>query len=748
MSQTAFPSITALAAWVLAALGAPAGAQEGGGPTAHEVLTEVVVTARRREESLQDTPISVTALRSADLEARGIDNLEDLNGAAPNVGWQASPAGGTSTANFFIRGVGQFDFISTADQSVGLYLDGVYLPRSIGAALDVVDVERIEILRGPQGTLFGRNTIGGAVQVVTRAPGNEFEGSVEATTGSRDRADVKAHVDVPLSDSVATSISVASLHQDGYGKRLVTGQDTGNINNNAVHGQLRWNLGADSKLLISADASRRRGHSSPEQLLSNDDSNPIQAMYNALVLAPQGFRQISAANFVSSRPNESWAGTPNHDDYDTRGASATFSWGNPGSLELKSITAWRSLKSATDYDFDGTPYPFLDQSVAVRQHQLSQELQLSGLTAASRLQWLMGAYYFRENVTEDQVGWIFAPIERTGSGPYDFQILGLGLGYTTYLNQITDSSALYGQASFRIVDRLSLTAGLRYTYEKKELTNANTGSVVRGPVSVSDNWDALTPKAGVEFKSDPRKLLYVSVSRGFRSGGFNGRETTNPKPDSYDPEYLLAYEAGFKSDLLDRALRLNLASYYYDYKDKQGVALKPNATITVGNIGKVALYGFEMETTAVPLHGLQLSLGVGYGHNRIESIDPSGRLTLRPDSQLENAPRWTGNASASYTRPLGAAGSLTLFSAARYKSSHWFMLPNNPGELQGSYAILDGRIMFTSRSSAWELQLFGLNLANRVYRVFAENTVGFGFPGVIGNYGRPREWGLSVKYNF
>jgi iron complex outermembrane receptor protein len=726
----------------------PAGAQQAEAAANRGSLEEVVVTARKREESLQDTPISITALTSSDLETRGFVRLDDLNGAAPNVGWQSSPAGGTSTANFFIRGVGQFDFISTSDQSVGLYLDGVYLPRSIGAALDVVDVERIEILRGPQGTLFGRNTIGGAVQVITKLPGDDLEGSVAATWGSRDHADVKAHINVPLGEQAAARLSVASLNQDGYGRRLLNGLETGDVNNDAIHGQFRWRPTDAAEVLLSADASRRRGQTSPENLKSNDDANPFAGLYNALYLEPQGFPLINAANFVTGDPRTSWAGAPNRDDYDTRGASATVRWDANDAFEIKSITAWRSLESATAFDFDGTPYPFLDQTVDVEQRQWSQELQLSGKAFDTRLNWLVGAYYFREDVTENQLALLLAPIARTGGGLYDFAMTGLGLGYTTYLAQITDSYALYGQGTYQATDRLSFTAGLRYTLEEKELDSANTGGIVRGPVTVDDDWNAFTPKLGAEFKLDPNKLLYVSLAKGFRSGGFNGREAATLIPDSYEPEYIMAYEAGLKSDLLDRALRLNLSSYYYDYDDKQGTALKPNATVTVGNIGKVEMYGLELEATAIPMRGLQLSLGVGYGHHEIKEVDPSGSLTLRPDTKLENAPEWTGNAALSYTVDLVSAGVLSFYVDTRYKSAHEFLVPNYPGEGQGAYTVSNARVGLTSASGAWELQAFVQNLTDESYAVFTESTVGFGFPGVLATYGRPREWGLTAKYNF
>jgi iron complex outermembrane receptor protein len=734
-------------AWGTCVAAAPDGGREQAAAD-RTSLEEVVVTARKRAESLQDTPISVTALTGADLESRGFVKLDDLNGAAPNVGWQSSPAGGTSTANFFIRGVGQSDFISTSDQSVGLYLDGVYLPRSIGAALDVVDVERIEILRGPQGTLFGRNTIGGAVQVITRPPGDTLEGSVAATFGSRDRIDLRVHLNLPLGEKAAARLSAASLNQDGYGTRLLTGEDTGDVNNDAVHGQFRWLPADDWEVLISADASRRRGRSSPETLKSNDDANPFVGLYNSLYLAPQGFPEISAAHFVTDDPRKSWAGTPNRDDYDTRGASTTLRWEASDTLELKSITAWRSLESVSAFDFDGTPYPFLDQTVAVDQRQLSQELQLSGKANGDRLNWLLGAYYFRENVTENQLALLLAPVTRTGSGLYDFERSGLGLGYTTHLAQLTNSYALYGQGTYQLTDRLSFTAGLRYTFEEKELESANTGGIVRGPVTVDDDWDALTPKVGVEFKLDPNQLLYVSASKGFRSGGFNGREATTAVPDSYDPEYITAYEVGMKSDLLARTLRLNFGGYYYDYQDKQGTALKPNATVTVGNIGKVEMYGLEFEATAIPTRGLQFSLGVGYGQHDIKEVDAAGSLTLRPDTQLENAPDWTGNAAVTYTVDLAAAGALTFYVDTRYKSAHEFLVPNYPGERQGAYAISNARIGFASASGAWELQAFVQNLTDESYAVFTESTIGFGFPSVMSTYGRPREWGLTAKYNF
>jgi iron complex outermembrane receptor protein len=317
------------------------------------VLEEVVVTARKRAENLQTTPVSVTAFNATALERQGIDSLGDLDQHVANFSMISGQGGGTSQSQISIRGVGQSDFILTADQSVGLYLDGVYIPRSLGAALDLVDVERIEVLRGPQGTLFGRNTTAGAVQVISAGPENELAGKAEFTAGRFERRDFKGSLNVPLAaGKVLSRFSVASLNQDGYGERLFQGTDGANTGVLAARAHVRAQLADQLQGNLIVDWSRKRGHGGLERLVRIDPSDPNLGFYNSFLVS-QGLPPADA-RFITADPNDSFANSINRDDNDIFGASATLEWSGE-SLAVKSIAAYRSIEAQSGYDFDAWP---------------------------------------------------------------------------------------------------------------------------------------------------------------------------------------------------------------------------------------------------------------------------------------------------------------------------------------------------------------------------------------------------------
>lgn len=709
-------------------------------------LEEIVVTARKREENLQATPVSVTAFSAASLERQGIETVMDLDRHVANLSMISGQGGGTSQSQISIRGVGQSDFVLTSDQSVGLYLDGVYIPRSLGAALDLVDIERIEVLRGPQGTLFGRNTTAGAVQIVSVAPKETLSGNAEVTAGSFDRRDFKGSISVPLADNkVLTRLSVASLNQDGYGKRLFQGTDGSDTDVLAARGAARVHFTDTLLGDFIVDASRKRGRAGLERTVAIDPTDPNLAFYNSF-LTMQGLPPADA-RYILSNPNDTWSGQRNTDENDIFGASATFTW-TVNDLELKSITAYRTLEAQSSYDFDGTPYPLSEQELNLDQDQVSQEVQLSGQALDKRLDWIGGVFYFREQAQDFQHIPFYQPVLATGGGA--FERLPGGFTFSSFISQKTESYAGFGQATWHFTDKLSSTGGLRYTSEKKTLLSYLEGAFTRAPGTVSDSWSDVSPRLGLEYQINDRVLTYVSGSRGFRSGGFNGRNTTPAPPQSYEPETIWAYEVGIKSESDDRRLRLNAAAFYYDYSDFQGLTLDSfsGITVTVGNIAKVKLYGAELDLTARPTEALQFSLAGGYTHQQIGDVAPSAQISIRPDTRLVNAPEWTAAAGADYTASLGGAGDLALHVDYSWKSGIEFFLPNYPSEHQPGYGVFNARLSFTPRGKPWQLEAFGSNLGNETYRVFAENGTALGIPATTAIFARPREWGLRARIEF
>lgn len=710
------------------------------------VLEEVTVTARKREENLQTTPVAITALTAATLERRGIDNVADLGEHVANLSMISGQGGGTSQAQISIRGVGQSDFILTSDQSVGLYVDGVYIPRSLGAALDLIDIQRIEVLRGPQGTLFGRNTTAGAVQIVSKPPQDHLSGAAEVTVGRFGRADFKGSVSTPLgSDKVLARFSAASLNQDGYGKRLAQGTDGADTDILAARAQVRMQVTDAVQADLVLDGSRKRGYAGLETLVNVDPADPFLAFYN-MHLTSQGLAPVDE-RWITSDPNDTWAAERNRDDNDIRGGALTVSW-EGADTTFRSISAYRQIRAESGYSFAPSPYPVAEQELNLRQRQWSQEFQLGGAAFDQRLQWLTGLYYFRERASDHQVVPFFQPVVANGSGGFT-RVPG-GFSLEIYISQETESYAAFAQGTYRLTDRLSTTVGARYTDETKTLFSTLEGAFVRPPGTVEDSWTNLSPRVGLEYEFTSGVFGYGSISRGFRSGGFNGRNTSPLPATSYEPEKITAYELGMKVQPPSSRWRLNTAAFYYDYSDFQGLTLKSfsGITITVGNIADVKLWGAEIELQARPSERLELSLAAGYTRHDIARVDPDAALTIRPDTRLVNAPEWTGSIAADFTLWSGERLDLILHGDYAFKSDVEFFLPNYPDEGQAGYGLTNARLILAPHAKQWSVELYGSNLTDRDYRIFAENGTALGVAATSAVYGRPREWGLRARYEF
>jgi iron complex outermembrane recepter protein len=733
----------ALAGWCAMAAAAESSQAEvaAGAP-----LEEVTVTARKREENLQTTPIAVTAFTAASLARLGVENVTDLGEHVANLSMISGQGGGTSQSQISIRGVGQSDFILTADQSVGLYVDGVYIPRSLGAALDLIDIQRIEVLRGPQGTLFGRNTTAGAVQIISAPPEDHVAGSAEVTAGSFGRADFKGSINVPLgSERVLARFSVASLNQNGYGHRFAQDTDGADTQVLAARAQIRMMLTDATQADLVLDGSRKRGHGGLETLVSVNPNDPNLAFYNSF-LTSQGLPPVDA-RWITSDPNDTWASERDRDDNDIRGAALTLTHDGAGAT-FRSITAYRQIRAASGYSFAPSPYPVAEQELNLRQHQWSQEFQLGGNALDRRLDWITGLYYFREQAADDQVVPFFQPVVASGDG--NFVRVPGGFSFESFISQRTESSAVFGQGTYHLTDRLSTTFGARYTHEKKTLDSALQGAFTRPPGTVEDSWHNVSPRLGLEYEFTEGLFGYGSISRGFRSGGFNGRNTTPDPPLPYDPEKITAYEVGLKIQPAAGRWRLNTAAFYYDYSDFQGLTLTSfsGITVTVGNIADVKLWGAEFDLQTRPVDRLELTLSGGYTHQNIARVDPNASLTLRPDTRLVNAPEWTGSAAAEWTAWSGEHWALTLHGDYSFKSRVEFFLPNYPDEGQAAFGLANARVILAPHAKQWSLELFGENLTNRRYRVFAENGTALGVAATSAVYGRPREWGLRARYDF
>lgn len=570
-------------------------------------LEEITVTARKREESLQDAPLSVTAFSTAGLEKRGITNLGNISAYTPNVDINAGKGdGGSTNAAVFIRGVGQNDFIFPTDPGVGIYVDGVYIARSIGGMMDLADVERVEILRGPQGTLYGKNTIGGALNIVTSRPDGELSGQIKLIGGQREHFDVEANLNFPLIEDVLSGkIALASKNQKGYSKRIDGGLDLGDTNVDAIRVGLNWTASEDVDVYLSFDASRIRQNGVAGTLLGTFNSaGSLYGPYNALaapfITAVNGLPAGSLFDdrYVTGDPALSNGTGPTKDDNDTWGLSLNVDWDVNENMTVKSITAYRKMDATIQTDIDYSPFPVIHTAEEQHQKQFSQEIQLGGTAMDGKLNWLLGGYYFNEKINDDNntflasglfqvletlpgavvplVGGVTcpsvpaAPCAGGAGNPWN---AALDFDVNPFTKLDTDNLAAFLHVTYDVTDQLSVTLGGRYSYEKKEYFIDSifpaSGKIATPPTTETQSWSKFTPKVGLDYHVNDDVLLYASFSKGFKSGGWNPRPLDPLEFKTFDQENLTAYEMGIKSRLMDDRMTFNLAGFYSQYKDLQ-----------------------------------------------------------------------------------------------------------------------------------------------------------------------------------
>lgn len=707
-------------------------------------LEEITVTARKREENLQDTPISITAFSANDLIQRTISNLGEIAPFTPNleIGTASGGNGSSSSSIIYIRGIGQEDYSVTTDPGVGIYVDGVYFPRSVGSIMDLMDIERLEVLRGPQGTLFGKNTIGGALNIVSRKPDDEAAFSGEVNIGSYNQLYIKGTANIPVTDKVATKISFSKKDRDGYVKRIRTGDRQGGEDSLAVRGQLLWSMSDKLSMLISADVTKIREESSPTNIIWVNDAFPLYPLYNAVVAIPQ-FGESMGSNQVTGDPFLSNATGANTSDLDIWGLSLTLDW-KGDAVDFKSITAYREISAHVASDLDSTPFPIVEFDIIEEQEQFSQEFQLNGTFLNEKLNLVAGVFYFYEKASDDFSSTIFGGL---------FETIGLDLSAHSINANKTESYAAYSQAIYAITDRLSATAGIRYTLENKDRTfqqaRIESGQILIPPTQSDDEWTAWSPRFGLDFKATEDILFYGSISRGFKSGGFNARPSNVESTETpFAPEFVTSYEVGFRSDWFQNRLRFNSTAFFYDYKDIQTTASKlandgfTNLVITE-NAAKAEVKGFEFELIARPVEELVLSVSGGYVDAKYTEVSPTATVVTL-DTKFLKTPEWKINASAQYTVPLTDIGDLSFRVDYAYTGKVYNEQNNNELAAQEAFSIINTRITYYHPSDRWSLALGVTNLTNKLYKLNGRFAPLF----VPVTYAPPRRWSASLKVNF
>ncbi|WP_116368058.1 TonB-dependent receptor [Parahaliea mediterranea] len=733
----------ALAVSLASALSAAPSLAQQAGATA---LEEVVVTARKRTENLQDVPIAVSAFSAADLAIQGVDDITDLQYSLPNTTLQVS-RGTNTTLTAYIRGIGQQDPLWGFEPGVGIYVDDVYIARPQGAVLDVLDVENIEVLRGPQGTLYGKNTIGGALKYTTRRVGNEPTFEVEGTVGDYQRRDLKVMGSVPIiEDTLFISGGAAVLKRDGYGEFRNTGADNYNKDVATGHLKLEWRPSDSLALILAGDKTR-------------DTSN-----------AKGGYR-LTPSLITGQQPYssvfDSDTSLPTDNLVETEGASLHAIWDISDRWQLKSITAYREGRTDTPIDFDATAVASVDVPAIYEDDQTTQEFQLN--YSGDRFNAVGGLYYYEGNAC----------------GVFD---LILGVFNTTVENGgcvDTESYSAYFQGAYDVTEALSLSFGGRYTQDEKSASvyrNVYLGArypdsgggtlvAVQSDFDDSDSWGEFTPHLGVQYTFNDNLMAYASYTSGFKSGGYDMRAniSVNPNGDEpFDPETVDAYEIGFKSTLWDRRLRLNAAAFYNDYTDMQVTVQRAvggaDFASQVLNAGASEMQGFELELVAALTDALTLSATYGYidaEFTELEWFDPNAQANVDVSDQwvISNTPEYVYNIGVQYDLDIGGWGTTLLASAAYRDDVHIFEVPSVLDE--EGYTLYNASIVLRSPNERWTLGLHGKNLSDEEYRIagynFAAtyddqgNLVAAGLGGedtVTGFYGDPRTIAFTVNYAF
>lgn len=749
---------------------------------ADDTLEEVVVTAQFREQNLQETPIAITAISSALLEARSQTDLAEVAAQAPNVtlrplGGSFGPAMGAS-----IRGIGQFDFNPAMEPGVGIYVDDVYYASLTGANFGLLDLERVEILRGPQGTLAGKNSIGGSVRMVSKQPQGNDTGYISGTYGARNRMDLRAMGDFSLiDDKLFMRLSGVARTQDGYVTRLdfacanpdstpvlptlVTGNGCvlghqGGISSTGLRAQFRFIASDDFEISVIGDRVHDDNEGPPVTLLYTSDPGPATHINGV----PYDNRFIPADRYVSYATFDITGGVvpgygpfrgEDRSKYDGWGLSGTIDWKLGDSLALKSITAWREFDTYWSGDPDVSPLPLILSVEHLGHEQFSQELRLSGQAWGSKLTYTVGAYYGDQTTTY--------------SNRVSFPFIGLP-GYDFVGDDPVESQtvAAFLHTEWHLTDKFNLTAGLRYTSDEKIYNYTRTnpdgspnpavGSLNGESGKYSGNhtdW-----RLGVDYRITDDSMVYAQASTGFKGGGVNPRPYLPSQVQPFDPETVTAYEVGSKNYFLGRRLRLNVAAFFSDYKDIQLLLVQCPQFNPPGfpanfpcaapqNAGDAEIKGVELETEFRPTDRLSFDASVSYIDFAYTRIDPQAGGPTNPNGpqigdSIPNTPPWKYSLGAQYEAPIGE-GTLTPRLDWSWQDAQFASVNSNPLNRIGAWGVLNARISYKpSQDSTWDGAFEVTNVTNEFYYVMKLNPG----PYIWAQPSRPREWALTIRKTF
>jgi iron complex outermembrane recepter protein len=760
---------------LLAMMAPPAYAQDAAEDD-NNGIQEIIVTAQKKSERLQDVPISIAAITGDAVTDRAAVTLQGLQGAVPNV--EIGTFSNTpNTAVFTIRGIGVIEPDPYAGNTVGIVSDGVPQYFSMGALLDLYDVDRIEILRGPQGTLFGANTTGGVVNVVNAQPEiGKFGGKATLGYGNYDHMNAGASINVPLGESLAARLTVSHDQRKGWTTNVVDGSDMGKRNVTIFRGALKYAPTDDFDMTVSGEYDRAR-NGAPIVVAGDlpGEAEFVPAGFRNMYVSPclpAGSPCKAPDKYLSANDGGALGLVKDQSDMDTYRGTATVNVRNTAIGDITSITGYKKFKLFEFTDQDGTPVFLIDTRRLTKGWQLSQELR-TNIEVADNIDLLVGGFYMKTHFEHQQD----LRIDFGGGVTYDPVLntvtKGLpGLFQRNLQDQDNESLSAFAQTYITLTDQLKIQAGIRYTHEKTAILASNATSLSATGVTTFDgvspngtpnidlgtvapplgrkSWNNVGWKLGLDYKPNDDVLLYANWARGFKSGGFTGRIGVASDLGPYNPEKVDTFEVGLKADFLDNHLRTNLAAFYTNYRDMQLAQIYFIGTVqgnTILNAASSRIKGIEAEVIAVPVDGLTLTASVAYLSAKYKDflfLEPNGSISDLSGERLQNAPKWTGAVGFNYEFPIGGMegriGANYTFASEKLLTS----IKNVPRSRIQPQNLLNANIDLIINDMI-TLGLWGTNILDKRYI----NSV-FDAPGTLGltNYAPPRQYGVAARLTF
>lgn len=708
---------------------------------------EIVVTAQKREQNLQDVPISITAFSGDALKGLGIQDSTDIVDQVSNFSL-GTPLGEGNNPAFTLRGVGLNDFQDSNEGPVGLYIDGVYLGTQAGQVLQLFDIERVEVLKGPQGTLYGRNTTGGLIHFISKKPTEELEGYLDVTLGEFNTRNAEGVISGSLTDTVRARLSLSSNHADGHFRNNIGphGNDTDNMSGRA---QLQFLPTDELDILLNVHASKVRQNSAQyghQGTFSADAAGTIPCTLEQGLSSGGGCYDFGG---YRDEDGDLLRGSWNYSgilDIDVIGGNTTIEYEMANEMKFVSITGYEKVERIYQEDSDGSPLreedlvgfaKFQDfrAGYAIEAEQFSQEFRLSKDTGD--MNWVVGLYYF-----DDQKETV------DGNSLDHQQFLEVPNGFflqTVDYSQDTTSWSVFGQMDYSLTDRLVGTLGLRYTSEEKDFDYSTVidGFPVLTNLKNSEDYTNVSWKAGLSYDVSDDAMLYLSISEGFKSGGFNGAFLFDPSQlEPFDEETLLSYEVGFKSTLLDGALRFNAAAFYYDYSDLQIVTFPQAGVAVIGNTD-AEVYGAEAEITWNVTDGFETILGIGWLDTEVTDSD-----SAFDGNDLALAAELSVNGIFRYYHTVDNIGSFSYQLDFTHFGDQFFTVDGSPfHQLDGTYTLWNANITYVTPNEAFRVRVAAENVFDKEYVPYTTDFSG-DFGTSLQHAGRPRVATITVSYTF